>query len=425
MGSGIVVLLAEQLVHLKIKNPEKIFRLNLIDINEAGLDGLRQYLKDQLRKIAENKISVLRNLYHNHAELIENHEIIDAFIDETLALTRFNTDINTARDSFIVFEAVIENEALKVSILKKLKQICQPDTIFLTNTSSIPIQFLNQKAGLNKRIVGYHFYNPPIIQKLVELIFTEGTDQYVREIGIELGVRLNKTLVYSKDIAGFIGNGHFIRDGLYGLMVVKKLTKQHSFPQAVYLINRLTQDLLIRPMGIFQLIDYVGIDVFGCILSVMKKHLKQKSLSNPVIEALLAKKIAGGQKSDGSQKDGFFQYQANKITAIYDIETAAYVPYEAIHQQLNDQFVLKSTECKPWKNLVKHSGKQDWLQNYFLKLKTETGWVAKEAIQYMQQSKKIGVQLIADQVAQNEKDVNDVLMNGFFWLYGPVNNYLD
>ena len=77
----------------------------------------------------------------------------------------------------------------------------------------------------------------------------------------------------SNDVAGFIGNGHFMRDALHGVAEVERLAAECGFVEAVYMVNRVSQDFLVRPMGIFQLIDYVGLDVCQCILGVMNDRL--------------------------------------------------------------------------------------------------------------------------------------------------------
>jgi 3-hydroxyacyl-CoA dehydrogenase len=170
MGSGISALIVQQVALLKIKNPDKIYRVNLIDINEQAMDGLRTYIKSQLVKMAEKSIVNLRNLVEDREDLVENREVIDAFIDAGLEVIRFDTDLNLSRQAKMVFEVVIEKEDLKIKVLESLKKICGPETLFFTNTSSIPIGFLDKKVGLAGRIIGYHFYNPPIVQKLVEVI---------------------------------------------------------------------------------------------------------------------------------------------------------------------------------------------------------------------------------------------------------------
>jgi 3-hydroxyacyl-CoA dehydrogenase len=424
MGSGISTLIAQQVAHLKIKNPDKIYRINLIDVNEKGMDGLQRYIKTQLRKIAEKTIVSLRHAYESREDLIENWEVIDAFIDESVEALRFDTDIGLARNSKLVFEAVIEKEDLKVEILKKLRDVCDEDTFFFTNTSSIPIGYLDKQAGLNGRIIGYHFYNPPIIQKLLEVIPAENTRPELKHLADELGKRLRKKIIPSNDIAGFVGNGHFARDGLLGISEMNKLKDEYGFAGAVYIINRITQDFLVRPMGIFQLIDYVGIDVFQSILTVMSKHLNNPELHSDMINTLMEKNIKGGQRPDGSQKDGFFKYEKNRMTAVYDLNQDAYINTDTLESDLEKKIGELPAEYLPWKKLVSNPGKEDLLAGYFNKLQDVKGMGAELAVNFLEQTKKIGEQLVEDGVAENEQDVNEVLRNGFYWLYGPINDYV-
>lgn len=424
MGSGIATLLAQELANLKIKNPEKIYRVNLIDVNEQGLEGLREYIKTQMVKIAEKSIVSLRSVYESRDDLVENWEIIDAYINEALGVLRFGAELSDAKKSRLVFEAVIENEELKVKILKELNQICTENTMFFTNTSSIPIGFLDGEVGLEGRIIGYHFYNPPIVQKLVEIIAGKDTRNDIKKIADELGKRLRKKLIPSNDIAGFIGNGHFSRDGLFGISEVKRLQDKYSFAEAIYMMNRITQDFLIRPMGIFQLIDYVGIDVFQSILRVMNKHLEEPSLHSDLIDELMQKNIKGGQHADGSQKDGFLQYKKSRPTGIFDIQKNEYVALEEVQKKCNPILGDPPAGFSPWRNLVAAADKESLLSNYFSNLKSADGLGSELARVFLLATKKIGEKLIEDGVANHKEDVNAVLINGFYWLYGPINDYI-
>ena len=169
--------------------------------------------------------------------------------------------MESAYDSHLIFEAIAENPDLKTSIFKKINENSEGEPWFFTNTSSIPIARLNDSANLNGRILGFHFYNPPAVQRLVELITIPGNSAVMIDFAKAYAKNLRKVLVPSNDVAGFIGNGHFMRDALYGISEAEKLTEKFSFAQAVYIVNKVTQDFLLRPMGIFQLIDYVGVDV--------------------------------------------------------------------------------------------------------------------------------------------------------------------
>ena len=103
-----------------------------------------------------------------------------------------------------------------------------------------------------------------------------------------------------------------MRDALYGISEAEKLAKISSLAEAIYIINKVTQDFLIRPMGIFQLIDYVGIDVCQYIMSVMNPYLPDEDLHSDLLDKMMEAGVKGGQNSDGSQKDGFLKYEKEK-----------------------------------------------------------------------------------------------------------------
>lgn len=427
MGSGIGVMIAQEIAKLKLKpeNQNKIFRVNLIDISEQALDGLRGYMKTQLTKVAEKSTVQLRKLYETRKDLVENADMITAFVDNASAVLNYTTDLNTAKDARLVFEAIVENEKVKTKIYKKLKRICSPDTMFLTNTSSIPISYLEKQTGLDGRLIGYHFYNPPVVQRLVEVITAENTVEELKKLADELGKRLRKKLIPSSDISGFIGNGHFIRDGLYALDEVDRLKSAFRYPGAIYVVNRVTQDFLLRPMGIFQLIDYVGIDVFQCILRVMRTHLGDKGLKNKLIDKMVKHGVLGGQYANGSQKDGFLKYEKNRPIGIYNFSKKDYFMLSDIWKKKTDTRIGSLPDgFAPWKVLLMNPKRNDALKNHFDTLKKMDTLGAKLALDFLEKTKSIGEQLISNGVATSAENVNAVLTNGFYWLYGPINNYV-
>ncbi len=428
MGSGIALLLAQEMTLQKLQpeNRTNIYELNLIDVSPAGLEGLLRYLKPQLVKFAEKNIVSLRELYQDRSDLVENQEVIQQFVDDASLLFRPTTELSGAKNAHLVFEAIVENVDTKVQVLSRLNDLCSPDTFYFTNTSSIPIKLLNDRAGLEGRIIGYHFYNPPAVQKLVELISPEGVRAELKELALEMGKRLRKTIIPANDVAGFIGNGHFMRDGLHAIAEVEKLKSEFSHIQAIYLMNRVSQDFLIRPMGIFQLIDYVGIDVFQCILNIMNPYFPEENLHSDLIDRMVEKKMLGGQHPDGSQKDGFFQYAKNRPVAVFDLDTSRYVPFEeGTWKTEADQRLGDPPEgFAPWKSLLRDPQREQKLATYFANLKTSKTLGARLALAYLKRSKEIAEKLVADGVANSVEDVNGVLLNGFYHLYGPVNNYV-
>jgi 3-hydroxyacyl-CoA dehydrogenase len=426
MGSGIALLLAQELARTKL-TPEgqgKIYRLALIDLNEAALDGLLTYLRTQLVKLAEKSVGQLRELYADRQDLVENGQMIDTFVASAMSILRPSTEMSGVNGAKLVFEAVFENEQLKIDLLSRAREAADPDAWYLTNTSSIPIRGLDEKLELGGKIAGYHFYNPPAVQKLLELITTDKTLPALKEAGAALAKRLGKKVFPANDVAGFIGNGHFMRDGLHAIAEAEGLRQGGDWAPALYKINRVSQEWLIRPMGIFQLIDYVGVDVTKMILDVMDTYLSGQGLQSDFINALVEKKVLGGQNHDGSQKDGILQYKKGRPVAVYELNTGAYVPFEDLASKADGELGPLPQGYRPWKALLMdHAGKGEALDQHFAALRASSDEGAKLALTYLEASKSIGEQLVADEVALSADDVNGVLTNGFYHLYGPINDY--
>ena len=424
MGSGISLLLALELAYRALAAPDRGFVLNLIDMNDAALQGLLRYIREQAQKDGEKQMNRLRTLYRDRADLVENGDIIQEFVAEVMLHLRTGRTLALAADSLLVFEAAFEKEEIKFQIYHELASLCRPETWFFTNTSSIPLHVLTETCGIRGRMIGFHFYNPPAVQKLLEVIPPEGCEPALRALAEELAKVLRKKTVPAADIAGFIGNGHFMRDGLFCIRALEKLAPEHGFVPALYLVEKVSRDFLLRPMGMFQLIDYVGIDVFQLILRVMEKYLKD-GLHSPLVDRMLELGVKGGQTSSGSQKDGFLKYEKGKPVAIYDPETQAYRTLDpALVAALDDRLGAPPDPALSWKSLGRDPDKEARLKGWFAALKgldTLGGAMARE---HFLASREVALGLVRQGVAARAEDVNDVLTLGFFHLYGPVNDLL-
>ena len=427
MGSGILLLTAVEMADLMLKpeNKSKTFVLNAVDISEEGLAGLMKYLRTQILKIAEKKTVLLRNVYEDRKDLIENSEIINQYIEDVIRIVHPTTRMETAHDSTLVFEAVNENKDLKIKLLSQIDKNNPHKPWYFTNTSSVPIHIIDDGVGLNGRVLGFHFYNPPAVQKLVELIVTNQTGKDITEFARTYAKNLKKVIVLSNDVAGFIGNGHFMRDALHAIHEVERLSDEIPFEQAVYMINRVSQEYLVRPMGIFQLIDYVGIDVVRFIMNVMDPYMQDEELHSPLLDKMINLDIKGGQHSDGSQRDGFLKYERGKPVGIFNPEKKEYIAIEDFKAQCDEKLGALPDSVVAWKSVVKMKNKDEVLKKYFDELNVLNTLGADLATKYGKRSKEIGKKLVSDNVALNEEDVNTVLMTGFFHAYGPINNYFN
>ncbi|RZT96101.1 3-hydroxyacyl-CoA dehydrogenase [Ancylomarina subtilis] len=425
MGSGIMALLAFEVGKLKLgAKREESFVINAIDVSPEALEGLLKYLKSQLIKSGEKNIVELREWYKDATELVENEDVINAYANDVMAMIKTSTRIETAYDSQLVFEAIKEDKGLKVKLFSQIKQN-NPDTWFLSNTSSIPLGEIDKEAGLNGDIIGFHFYNPPVIQKLLEIIPVENINPDIIEFSEALAKSMRKIIVYSRDVAGFIGNGHFMRDALFALDQAKGMGNETPLADAIYRVDTVSRDLLLRPMGIFQLMDYVGIDVMCFILKSMQAAFPQEKLSHEILNQYMDLGVTGGQFSDGSQKDGFFQYEKGRIVAVYDIEAKAYKAIADVKTANADYFEPKPSQELNWKTVIREKERGDILTAFFNELKTLNSPAAQLAVSYGKQSKAIGQLLVDGGVAADTNAVNKVMETGFYHAYGPVNTFFE
>jgi len=178
-------------------------------------------------------------------------------------------------------------------------------------------------------------------------------------------------------------------------------------------------------MGIFQLADYVGVDVCQKILEVMKSRLKDDNLQSSMIDKLIALGIKGGQNSDGSQKPGILLYEKGKPVAVYDPGKKEYIQTEAFRTSVDTKLGKLPLSHKPWKDVIAIRQKDEFLKGYFSELKISDSSGSKLAREYHINSKNIGLNLVKNGIADNDENVNTVMLTGFFHAYGPINNYLD
>lgn len=407
MGSGIALLLLQKMASMK----DSV--LTLLDANPKGFTSLKKYLREHLQRYAERNINHLRKLYQNVAGLIDNGDMIQAFVEDGMDRIRFVTSIEECHGAQMIFEAIIENEDVKSDVLSRLDAIADDEAIYFSNTSSIPIHVLEEKTGIKGRMIGFHFYNPPAVQKLLELIIPEGAKEEAIESALEIGRLLNKTLIYSQDIAGFIGNGHFIREASEACAQVERLKDEMALTEAVCTVNTVMQDFLVRPMGLFQLIDYVGIDVVQHIMNIMGKYLPGQVFNASLIDAMVSRGVKGGQNGDGSQREGFFSYEKGKPVKVYDLEKRQYVPYKA-----SEEYRELPKGQETWKALSTDKERKKKLACYFAGLLNAKTKGAKLAMHFLENSRSIADKLVEDKVARSIEDIDTVLKDGFFHLYG-------
>ena len=166
-------------------------------------------------------------------------------------------DLNDAvKDAELVIEVVPEIMDLKKQVYAELDKAAKPEVIFASNTSTLPITEIANTTSRPDKFIGIHFFNPPQLMKLVEVIPGEKTSKEITELTQEFVKTVNKqAVVCRKDVPGFIINRLFIP------MVHEACYLQDRTGASLEEIDSAVKFKLGFPMGIFELADFTGMDV--------------------------------------------------------------------------------------------------------------------------------------------------------------------
>ena len=201
--------------------------------------------------------------------------------------------------SALVIEAAPEQLDLKREIFKKLDAICAPETLLATNTSSFSVTAIAGATRLPERVLGMHFFNPPPLMALVEVIRAERTSPAAVEKGLALARQMGKTPVTAKDTPGFIVNR--IARPFYN-EALRILSDNQA---EVLTVDRVMKEAGGFPMGPFELMDLIGIDInFAATQSLYEASFHDPRFRpNPIQQRML---LAGnlGRKTGR----GFYSY---------------------------------------------------------------------------------------------------------------------
>ena len=265
------------------------YNIVLRDIEQKFLDKAMEKIKWSLDKLVSKERITLK--------------------EESEILSRIKpiVDLNDAvHDSDLVIEAVPEIMDLKKKVYAELDKVAGDQVIFASNTSTLPISEIANTLSRPDKFIGIHFFNPPQLMKLVEIIPGQKTSDNILNLIIDLVKSVNKTpVICRKDVPGFIVNRLFIPLVHEACYVMERQKIQQVEIDSAVKFN------LGFPMGIFELADYTGMDVIH--KATIEMHLRDKKVILPhtKIEQLFNEKKLG-QKSG----EGFYKYSDDKYERI-------------------------------------------------------------------------------------------------------------
>ena len=265
------------------------YNVVLRDIKQEFLDKAMEKIKWSLDKlVSKEKIS---------------KEERDSIFSRIVPIVDLNDAVKNAE---LVIEVIPEIMDLKKSVYAELDKAAAPEVIFASNTSTLPITEIANTTSRPEKFIGIHFFNPPQLMKLVEVIPGEKTSQQITDLTLEYVKSVNKqAVVCRKDVPGFIINRLFIP------MVHEACFLKDRTGATLEEIDSAVKFNLGFPMGIFELADFTGMDVIHKATTEM--HLRDKKVINPhpLVEKMFDEKKLG-QKSG----EGYYKYSDDKYERV-------------------------------------------------------------------------------------------------------------
>ena len=259
------------------------FNVSLVDINDAALQRAMQTIAGNL-----------------------DRQIKKGTIDEAAKTATLN-NIKTYTDAYegasnadLVVEAATENREIKLNLFKELSDLCKPEAILASNTSSISITEIAAATNRPDKVIGMHFMNPVPVMKLVEVIRGYSTTDEVTNTIMQLSNRLGKSPVEVNDYPGFVANRilmPMINEAIYTL---------YEGVAGVAEIDTVMKLGMAHPMGPLQLADFIGLDVCLAVLNVLHKGFgNPKYAPCPLLVNMVTAGCLGVKSGEG-----FYKYEA-------------------------------------------------------------------------------------------------------------------
>jgi enoyl-CoA hydratase/3-hydroxyacyl-CoA dehydrogenase len=296
------------------------YNVALRDIDRSFLDKALDKIQWSLNKLVEKK-----RMTQSEAEQIMNRIVPIVELQESL------------KNAELVIEAIPEEIGLKRKLYFDIDRYAEPKTVYASNTSTLPISEMAILTSRPDRFIGLHFFNPPQLMQLVEVIPGKLTRPDLTDMAINFIKKIGKEPVLcKKDVPGFIVNRIFIP------LIHEALHCRDRDGASKEQIDLACKSDLAFPMGIFELADYTGIDVIHKATIEMYSRDKKVVNPHPEIKRLFEEKKFG-QKTG----EGFYNYNAGTAyerIKITDDKAEKYYPIKLLAVAANNAAWLLSNQ---------------------------------------------------------------------------------
>lgn len=259
--------------------------VTIVDINDEILSKARQKIQWSIEKF------------------VEKRTVSKQDADAAMARLHITTNMDEAfKNVDLIVEAAPENLEMKKKLFAQMDKAAPKHAIFGSNTSTLSITELGKVTGRPDKVVGLHFFNPPQMMPLLEIIKGAQTSQETTKFALDLAKKLGKTpVLVNKDVRGFIVNGILaaVFNEAFWAVERKEATKDEIDAAMKYQAG--------FPMGIFELADFVGLDILSSVAREMEDAFGARAKACPIYQPLVkAGKL--GQKT----KEGFYNWSAGR-----------------------------------------------------------------------------------------------------------------
>ena len=250
------------------------------------------YMRDIKQEFIDNGMKMINDSLQR---FVKKGEMTETQVNEVLARIHPTLDLKEAvSNADLIIEAVTENPEIKKKVLAEADSAAKPEAIIASNTSSISISELASATKRPEKFAGMHFFNPPQLMKLIEIVRGAKTSDDTLNTIVEVTKIMGKEpVVVKKDVAGFVVNRVLIP----------------ALNEAVNLVNEdvaTPEDIdkaiklgLNWPMGPLTLLDYVGLDTTLAITEVMVKEIDQKYQASPLLRQMVRAGLLGRKTGKG------------------------------------------------------------------------------------------------------------------------------
>lgn len=260
---------------------------------QIGCDVILRDIKDEFVERG------MKNIEKFLSKGVEKGKLEAAEKDAILGRIKGTTDMSELKEADFVIEAVIEDLGLKKGVFKELDELCRPEVVLASNTSSMSLTEIAGATDRPEKVCGMHFFNPAPLMRLVEVIRGYSTSDETVAITTELAKKMGKvTVEVKKDSPGFIVNRIMIPHMLEAIKIVEEGIA------SIEDVDTAVKNGLNYPMGPFELMDLTGIDVCYFVAEYLYKELNKESkwVSPNLLKTMIrANKL--GRKTGGGWHD--------------------------------------------------------------------------------------------------------------------------